>query len=643
MNNDGTASMLGDTSAINAQLTTILGLLNKKASLEENIKPGVLKSLQDSLFPDAKAEKTQYRRLKQKEKVFQAVPVAIDSITPDGRKEIKRALSNIFSFDIDMERPSAKSGPWGKLFMALAFLFGFLVGAIGQVLKDLKNVFKFIGVKIKGWFNIIKNTKIGKALTGIFSNIRLKFLNVIRRLKNLSIVKYVTGFIKELGTSLKTSFTRVVEVGKSLFNAVGKRVASIFAFVKNILSKVSNFFKPVIGFLSKFKSVGKVISGPGKLISSFMGFFGKISKFFTLGLKVGRLFGKILGPVAVLFELGSGLFKAFTDTKLSDKSFVQKLITGIVGGIGGFFDLFSIFGLEFFNFDEMRDRIEKIFKPFREGRWLAGLGQIVNQIVSWILAVPGKILGWVVGWFNKDLGKKITEYYRNFDYFEWLKSVFGTIFGWIKGIFSFVPKISSWIVKIYDNIKNTVKSMFEKITGFVKNITDFISELFNFSKIKDWIKSKLGLGGESKESERKSVTVPVGDLSTTNDRTLYTKRGAYSFDKNDEILAMKKDGPISDILARTSAETNRALVGIDDSVRKINDAFDKFVKAATTMQQNELKLMNENILLLRDIKNKESNSSVVVQNNSNSNIFSEKISSNIDFRRNLAYYRGNIP
>ena len=117
---------------------------------------------------------------------------------------------------------------------------------------------------------------------------------------------------------------------------------------------------------------------------------------------------------------------------------------------------------------------------------------------------------------------------------------------------------------------------------------------------------------------------------------MVTGRSAVSFDKNDEILAMKKDGPISNILQRTYTETSTSINNLTTTVKQINDVFSKFVKAATTMQQNELKLMAENISLLRDIKDKRNESNVVVQNNSNSNIFSEKVSSNLDFRRGMA-------
>ena len=64
-----------------------------------------------------------------------------------------------------------------------------------------------------------------------------------------------------------------------------------------------------------------------------------VSKVFQFGIKIGRLFGKLLGPIMAIFEVVVGLVQAFTDPKLSDKSFLQKIVTGFTQGILNFFDL----------------------------------------------------------------------------------------------------------------------------------------------------------------------------------------------------------------------------------------------------------------------------------------------------------------
>ena len=635
MNEDGMSAMLQDNTVIQQQLATILTLLQKKRDQDNSFKPEDMKALQDSLFPEQKNDKSLFRRLKQKQKSLQGVPVSLDSISADGKRDLRKTFSNIFSFKLDTKKPDEKSGPWAKLFFIIAFIVGFLVGAVQQVFKDLKFVFNLIKGKLSGFVKLLEETKIGQAIRSLLKGVKLKFLNALKYLKNTSIVKSISGFIKDLKVALSSKFKAIVEFTKKALGPIGKGIQTIFSSVRSVFTKIGKFFKPITSFLSKFKVLGKVASGPGKLIKGFMGFFGKISKFFKLGMKVGRVFGRLLGPLFFVIEIFSGLYKAFTDTKLADKSFTQKLITGFVAGIGGFFDIFSIFGLEFFNFDEIRDRIEKIFKPFREGKWVQGLGQIVNQIVSWVIAIPNKILGWIVSFFNKDLGKKITEEARNFDLFESIKNIVGTIMKWVKKFVEFFKNISDGVKNLYTKIKSFTTGLYDKIVNFVENLVDAIASIFNIGKIKDWIKEKLGFGDKGRENNEPLISKPVGDYASSANRTMVTGRSAVSFDKNDEILAMKKDGPISNILQRTYTETSTSINNLTTSVKQINDIFSKFVKAATTMQQNELKLMTENISLLRDIKDKRNESNVVVQNNSNSNIFSEKVSSNLDFRRGM--------
>jgi len=639
MKDDGTSSMLGDSTSVQQQLTTIIGLLTKKGATEEAMKPGLLKSLQDNLFPEQKSERSSFRRLKQKQKTYQGVPIAIDSITPDGRRDIRKAFSNVISFDIDYDKPEKKSGPWSKFFFFLALLFGVLTGFVMQVIKDVKNIFKFLKTKFLNLFSYLSKTKIGQVVTRLFRSIKLKFLNALRALKNLSIVKSIRSFFSSFKASIASKFKSLLSIGKGIFDSVSKRVMSIFNSVKAFITKIRNFFKPITSFLSKFKA-GKILSLPMKLFKSFMGFFSKLSGFFKIGLKLGRLVGKLLWPIFAIIETVTGLFKAFSDPKLKDKSFLQKLVTGLVAGIAGFFDIFSIFGLELFGFDEIRDRFDKIFSAFKEG-FFKGIFEWVNQIFSYIVSFFGKIVGWVVGWFNKDAGKAITEWSKNFDLFEGIKKVIGSIVGFFKKIFSFVDSVKESISKAYDKIKEFATGLYDKIVNFVKGITDFISNLFNFSKIKDWVKDKLGLGDKTKEVTINRTT-PVGDLMDTEERTLYSGRGAYRFDRQDELLAVKKDGPIAEILANSNRESVTALKALTNTTKKIGDVFEKFSKTAVIMQEKELRILTENLTLLKELKDKNVASNVVVQNNSNSNIFSEKTSSNIDLRRDLAL-RGNFP
>jgi len=640
MKDDGTSSMIGDSSSVQEQLTTIIGLLTKKAATEEALKPGILKNLQDSLFPEQKSERSSFRRLKQKQKTYQGIPIAIDSITPEGRRDIKRAFSNVISFEVDYEKPNVKSGPWAKFFFFLALLFGILVGAITQIIKDVRGLFRIIKTKFKNLFTFLGKTKIGQFITKLFNGIKSKFLNAIKFIKNNSIVKAISGFFTNIKNNLLNKFKKITDLASKLFKTISARVIAFFNTVKNIVVKIRNFFKPITAFLSKFTKIGSVIGKAGKMFQGFLGFFGKLSKFFGLGLKLGRLLGKALFPLFLLIDTVGGLFKSFNDPKLKDKSLFQKIITGLVAGIAKFFDIFEIFGLELFGFDEIRDRFDKIFTAFKGGI-INGILEWFNQIQSYAIGLIGKVIGWIVGWFNKDAGKAITEWSKNFDLGKFIIETVGAVVKWFKKIFNFIGGIKDTVASAYGKIKEFATGLYDKIIGFVKNVVDAIANIFNIKKIKDWIKDKLGFGPTEKQVEIKSPT-PVGDIVDTSDRTIFSKRGSYSLDKNDEILAMKKGGPIAEIMLNNTRGSLDALKNLNDTAKKINEAVDRFAKSANSMQDREIKLMQENLILLKDLKDKNNSSNVVVQNNSNSNVFSEKTSSNIDMRKDLAL-RSSFP
>lgn len=599
---NGDAMPLGGDGDINSKFNFLVeNLLKNKGDEKPDIT--ALKSLKEALFPEEKEDKARFRRFKQKQRVLQAVPISIDGLTTEGQKDLRKTFKDLFSFKVDVEKPDPKKGPWAKLFFILAFVIGFIIGAVLGFLEQVKKFFSFLKNSFKILYNIFKDTSIGKFIRGLFNSIKLKILAGIKALKETKIAKLIKGFfdsVKQTVLGWKAAFkdSTIIKTLKSVFDTAKARALSIFESVKNLFGKVKSFFKPLISFFEKFK-LGKMI--PTGALKVFTGFLSQLGGFFSLGLKVGRLFGKILAPLMALFEVGVGLFQAFTDPKLKDKSFLQKMVTGLVKGILNFFDIFEIFGLNLIKFDEIRDRIEKIFKPFREGKWIEGIGQIFNQIQSFAIGIPGKIFGWIIGWFNKDLGKKITEYFEKFDIAEEIK------------------KLGSFLM--------------DKILGFVKGVVDVISNIFNLDNIKDWIKDKLGFKSPEKEVEVKDV----GDLTSTSDRTLFTGRQAYRFDQQDEILALKEGGPIEKLLQDRESMPVQSLDELNRTVRDLSNAFAKYASTTLQVQQNEQKLMMQNIDVLKAINDKENNNNVVVQNSSNNMVLQEKASSNLDFRKDLSW------
>lgn len=404
-------------------LTSVFESLNKKfLSILENIKNIKFKF---NFEPLINAVNSKFTKTVDDIKGFKFKP------TPGS---VLEALNSKFLNVLDTVKNSKFSRTIVSLFESVnqKFLSALKTAQESKIVRFVKELFSSIFKDLLNLARYIQESKLGTFITDIFKGLETKFLSIGKAVEGVKSVKFVSIF-QEIG---------------AFFSRLG-RIVDIIGAGKGPLLFMSKILKPLPGFLKA------VIEGPLRLI--FKGL--------EYGVRFGKFVGKFLVPLAVALELFMGLFKAFTDTKLSDKSFIQKLTTGIIAGIGGFFDIFSIFGLEFFNFDEIRDRIEKIFKPFREGKWIQGIGQILNQVISWFLAVPGKILGWVVGWFSKDLGKKITDYYRNFDLFEW-----------VKGIVMFVPNL---FINLFKKIKDFFADLtMDSVLGTIKNIVMFVPNLF---------------------------------------------------------------------------------------------------------------------------------------------------------------------
>jgi hypothetical protein len=605
MNNDGTSGIGGDTSNSNAG---VFALMQKLKSNDKNNNPEFLKSLQDQLFPEEKENRGRFRRLKQKQKSYQAVPISIDSITPDGKREIQKTLKGLFSFDMDSKKPDVKSGPWAKLFFILAFVIGFIIGAVLGFLDQIRKFFKFLKTSIQGLYGIFKETNIGKFITGLFKAIKSKIIQGITLIKDSKIGKIVKGFFNSIKQTVLSwraaiSDSKIVKSVKGFFNILSTRVISIFNAVKSLLFKVKNFFKPITSLFGKLKL-------PGIAFKGFLGFLSKLGGFFNLGLKAGKIFGKLLAPLFLVIEIVTGLFKAFNDDKLKDKSFFQKLLTGFISGILEFFDIFEIFGLNLISFDEIRDRIEKIFKPFREGKWLEGLNQILNQVVSFIVGLGGKVVGWLIGFFNKDLGEKTQKFFKDFDLVELTGKAFSAVKNWVVGL---------W----------------DKITGFLKGLLGWVADNITWDNLKKLITLDLN-SLRSKETETKEPK-KVSDFLDTGDRTMYSQGQSYSFDKNDEILAIKNGGPIDNIIRANTEETNKSVDNLTRVVSDLSKSLTSYIKTSTTLQQAEQKIMIENVNLLKSIRDKDAGNNVIVQNSNSNTVFNEKGSTNLDYRKELSF------
>jgi len=134
---------------------------------------------------------------------------------------------------------------------------------------------------------------------------------------------------------------------------------------------------------------------------------------------------------------------------------------------------------------------------------------------------------------------------------------------------------------------------------------------------------------------KKTSVKPVADFIDDNNRTLISRGQAFSFDKQDQIMAFKSGGPIDNILQNRDEHTSDSIKQLTVTVQELNKGLLQYFKTAAALQSNEIKIMGENVNLLKDIRDKKSGSNVVVQNTANNTSFGGRSSSNMDYRREL--------
>jgi ASC-1-like (ASCH) protein len=491
-----------------------------------------------------------------------------------GRPEFKQKEVKDLVLSPTLAKLEDKSNKWIKALLgALALLAGIVSGAIAEIVKMLK------GLKL-----FLSETKLGKFIKEIFSAIKLKILELLKPIRETKFVKFIEDALKE----------KVIKPIAKLFETIGR------------------VFKIVEG--------GK---GPLLMMKAFPTFFKLFEdyiriafKVFQVGSKIGRLVGKILGPVLALFEVIVGLVEAFNDPKLKDKSFLQKVVTGLTKGLLNFFDFFEIFGLDLFKFETIRDRIEEIFKPFREGKWLQGLSQIGNQLSSVIISIPGKIVGWIIGWFDKDLGKKISDFFDRFDLGKFYTAIakrIGNIFDPIINLFKAIgEKIGPYITPILNLLGGPVvgafnffKKTFEYIAPLMKEIASLASKFFGYIKnffvmILDGIKSladrisqipfmkKVGeelkaIASESQVTEMSTpvvATAPANVFDTSMQKNMANEnfQDIFSMKENNTNEAFSIFGDQMGNLNKTNSVNNKIAVDQLREFKTLNQKFDMLME-----------------------------------------------------------------
>jgi len=609
---------------INDKLASIMALLSEG---KPSGKEGLMSKITD-LFTDSKRETVRTTRLKQKEKLYQATPVVIDSISMEGRKAIQKLLGGTASTKLPDKKQDNKRFPWLTLGLIAAglisgfikFIGGYITnfmnaiagmwkvisglfkeeGFLMRSLKALKNLFTEEGIfgKALNWLKglFAEEGVIGRVITrirGLFSE--ESFLG--RALKGLEEFFSGEGPVSKLWQKLKSPFTEEGAIGKFF-----KDIATLFS-EEGFIGRTWNSFKTLFaeeGVIGKiFASVraafqdegiiGRILGIAGTIKNTLFGFvtkafeamkplfdiFGKLFNMITNSF-VFRIAEKAFFWIGIILDVGYNLFQSIMEQGATIKGFVD----GILGGLLSF----VTFGI--MTWKDVKTYTDKIMEAW-------GSGRIVEAIIRGLLALPemlgdalGIAIGKFIGLFSESWGKAIQDFFKE-------------------------NSLTDSVAELWTFIWDAVKNLFKRVFG--KDDTE-VDKLAN---------------------TKKTSVKPVGDYVDDNNRTLISRGQAFSFDKQDQIMAFKSGGPIDNILQSRDGSTDNSIKQLTVTVKELNKGLQQYFKSAAALQTSEIKIMGENIELLKDIRDKKSGSNVVVQNTANNTSFGDRPSSNLDYRREL--------
>lgn len=218
-------------------------------------------------------------------------------------KEFQVKLLGALEKDNEVEISDPKN-PFLKILLAAG---AFLVGAVMGFVTEIKNALRIVKGIFTGWFDSIKNSKLGKFIAKIFDDIK-------------------KGPIGNFFSKIKTFFTE-----NKFFKTIGKTIDK----VKKSLKPVTNFFTKIKDFFVKtFSKLGNVL----KFGDDAGGF---VAKFLKFGKSFGKILGKIAFPITVamaVFDTVMGFIDGFKEDGIMGG--IQGALTGLFDSlIGGLLDL----------------------------------------------------------------------------------------------------------------------------------------------------------------------------------------------------------------------------------------------------------------------------------------------------------------
>lgn len=459
----------------------------------------------------------------------------------ENRREFLKVLENLgksFSMGKDKKKDKADVEGEGKL-----GLMGWVSGLLGLAAGFVVGLAKELGAIFKNVLKMIKESKIGKAISKLIDDIgtnlsaawnRLKAYPRLLKTKILIFLKDLSNFadrifdpVKKLFNSIKQSpfgqkiveiFNKLSTIGekfvlrfklalrsieqsaffkgikaafdgiKTFLTSIGTRITSAVNSIKNFFTYVSDAFKPVkeafANVVKKFDAVRDFVKGVDKAGDS-VGIIGK-----AMNVLKG-IWNTITAPFKVFFNLGEAL------GALAGKVF------GFLGGLMKklFLPLTIIMGLwDFFKgFTETEGSFGDKFK--------AGMIGLVDGLIGWALDIPKAIISWIAGALGfKEVEKALDSFsfktiltdIMNFgeEFFtQFFEGVFYLFDGGIGEIADKLLRFGTEFLMAPLNLLKDVASWAANALGF-EGLSEWLDEVDLGQMVYDGIKNVIGMIGD---------------------------------------------------------------------------------------------------------------------------------------------------
>jgi len=702
MSLDNNLNVLNDNiGVINNKVDAMLEMLNghdDNKKLPPAMKEQEMERLRDKLFASDKKDDVALKRYKQKRKAFQAVPITIDSISLDGQKSLKKVLKNLFTFNIDKKQlEDKKTGIWGAI---AALILGLLGGVIGFImeklkalwanlhsidaLKNIRNIFKDIRDSL---WKSFKESKLGQVFSDIAKTIsESKFGKFMRDLKTpklwqtenflntLKEMKTFTQRIKELPKYLrdmnvgqlteyikKTKFKTGLDYGAEISKAQQEQISTLekllefkkegFKFNEMILAleeeiklidKPKSLFQIALEGFGKtfselFKSAGEALSFVGSKLEGAVKALEKIPGIGFIMKKMPYI-GTLISSVDTLMQL---VEKKIKGEKVDNATLTAAATTIALNAIG-WFSSGVLFPLAFLTLKQLEPIIRNIYEA----------PDTLNKLGLAFAAVPEilyKAFGMTLKFFAADLP-------------FWIGSAWDKMFGDKKEgpILLFFKHWSEELEDFFTNfslgkeLQNLGNMIGEGIAGMGLKLKDFLSSVLtkDFWKRQfqnylsfDSINKRLSDTANNLEKqtpiEKTNIKVnKADDLISSNEKTLFSGRNAYKFNKSDEFFAVKKGGPVDNLMANFANKTNKTNEELIKEIKSLNKKFsslENFYKESLLVQNKQLNAVTSHTPFLKDIRNKDfSSNNIIMANKGGRTVSATQLPSTASYRSGIA-------